>query len=61
MKGKEIFFISLTFFLTVIAWIALDIYHIIHTPKIDADNKKYSDPINVSIDQSLFTILEEKQ
>lgn len=61
MKNKEAFFISLTLFLTVIAWIAIDIYHIINTPKIQPIDPQYTTPITVSIDQSLFQVLEEKQ
>lgn len=61
MKNKEIFIISLTVFLTVIAWIALDIYHIVNNPDTKGMDKKYTEPISVSIDQTIFTTLEEKQ
>lgn len=60
MKNKEAFIISLTLFLTVIAWIAIDIYHVANTPKIKPIDTQYTNPINITIDQSLFQILEEK-
>ncbi len=61
MKNKEALMISLTLFLTVIAWIAIDIYHIANTPKIKPIDTQYIRPINVSIDQSIFQVLEEKR
>lgn len=59
MKRKEIFFISLMLFLTIIAWIALDLYHIIKTQKVTLD-PQYSEPISVSLEPEVFTILEGK-
>ncbi|HLD26918.1 MAG TPA: hypothetical protein VJB63_03110 [Patescibacteria group bacterium] len=61
MKNKEALIISLTLFLTVVAWIAIDIYHVVYTPKIKPIDTQYTNPINISIDQSLFQILEEKR
>lgn len=61
MKNKEAFLISLTLFLTVVAWIGIDIYHLINTPQIKPVDTQYTKPITISIDQSLLQILEEKR
>lgn len=61
MKTKEAFIISLTLFLTVIAWIVVDLYHVLKTKKIPSINPQYTKPISVTINSSVFKALEEKQ
>ncbi|OGK56674.1 hypothetical protein A3J15_03245 [Candidatus Roizmanbacteria bacterium RIFCSPLOWO2_02_FULL_38_10] len=54
MKQKELLIISLTIFLTLIAWIVADINHVINTRKVDAAKIEYLKPINVDIKINVF-------
>lgn len=60
MGKKEIFLISLVFFLTTVAWLTIDIYHTAVASKIKLVNPEFVEPVNVNIDKSIFKLLEEK-
>lgn len=61
MKQKEFLIISITVFLTIIAWLIADVYHISTTEKVKLINPKVSKPINVNINTEIFKLLEEKR
>jgi hypothetical protein len=61
MKNKELFFIALTIFLTIVGWIVADVYHILNTAKVKEVNTTIVKPINVHIDPSIFTTIENKK
>jgi len=61
MKNKELFFISLTVFLTIITWIIADIYHIINTEKVKINEHTNVQPISTKIDIKVFDNLEKKK
>lgn len=60
INRKETFLISIMLFFTIVGWIALDIYHIIKTQKVSLD-PQYSQPVDASIDPTIFKILEQKR
>ena len=60
MKGKEILILSLGVFLTIIAWMALDIYHI--QSKInDQINIKPAQVPNYVMDKTIIDVLKQKK
>ncbi|OGK22049.1 hypothetical protein A3C23_03115 [Candidatus Roizmanbacteria bacterium RIFCSPHIGHO2_02_FULL_37_13b] len=61
MKQRELLIISLTVFLTLIAWIVADINHVINTQKVDAARPEYLKPINVNIDIDVFEKIINKK
>jgi hypothetical protein len=61
MNQKEILLISLTIFLTVIAWIIADLAHIANTKQIKITNPQVATKIETTIDTSIFTILKNKK
>lgn len=61
MRQKELLVISITVFLTLIAWIAADLYHITTVERIKISDIRSSEPINVKIDVKLFDSLEMKR
>jgi hypothetical protein len=61
MKQKEFFVISITVFLTVIAWLIADIYHISTTEKVKLVNPKILKPIDININPEVIKVLEEKK
>lgn len=61
MKRKEFLVISITIFLTIIAWLIADIYHVSTTEKVKLINPKVLKPMNVNIDTKIFKLLEEKR
>lgn len=60
MGKKEFFIISLTIFLTVIAWLIADIYHIMKTKEVTLKGGKIIKVIDFEINQEIFKILKEK-
>lgn len=60
MKQKEFLIISVTVFLTVIAWIIADIYHITSTEKVKLRDTTIAEPITISIDNHIFDVLSKK-
>ncbi len=61
MKQKEFLIISITVFLTVVAWIVADVYHISSTEKVKLQDVAVVEPIHISIDIGIFDILARKQ
>lgn len=60
MKSKELFVISLGVFLTIVAWMILDAYHI--QSKInDQINIKPAQVPNYIMDRTIIDILKQKQ
>lgn len=58
MNQKELFLISLTIFLTIVAWMILDIYRI--RTNIDAGYEK-SEAINFKLQPNVLEILKDRQ
>lgn len=61
MKQKELFIIAVTAFLTIIAWIAADIRHIVTTEKFTEKKIAPIGTLNVQIDEEVFSALREKK
>jgi hypothetical protein len=61
MKNKEVFVIALTIFLTIVGWITADIFHIVNTQKVKIENTTIVKPINIHIDPTIFTTIENKK
>lgn len=61
MKQKEFFIISLTIFLTVVAWMIADIYHAAKMKRIKTTTPEINKTINVNLNREIFQILQEKQ
>ena len=60
MKGKELLILSLGVFLTIIAWMMLDIYHI--QIKINEQvNIKPAPVPNYVMDKSVIDVLKQKR
>lgn len=61
MNKKELYILSVTIFLTIVAWIIADIYHISTTKNIQIGNTPEKKPISASIDENIIKILEAKE
>lgn len=59
MKQKELLFISLTIFLTIIAWVLIDIYKVSTEFNIN-DGFESLQTIDFSLDTNVLKILQEK-
>lgn len=60
MKGKELLVLSLGVFLTIVAWMILDIYHI-QTKISEQINIKPAQIPNYVMDKSIIDVLKQKQ
>lgn len=60
MRQKELLIISITIFLTIVAWIVSDIYHVAKTEKLGSLKSKTLEPININIDHEIINALEKK-
>ena len=58
MNQKELFFISSTVFLTILAWVLFDLYDIRLTPTTDAQLEALI--FNYTIDTKVFDVLRNK-
>lgn len=58
MNQKELFFISSTVFLTIVAWVAFELYGIKQTTPTDAQIESVN--LNYTIDTKIFEILRNK-
>ena len=58
MNQKELFFISSTVFLTIVAWVAFELYGIKQTTPTDAQIESVN--VNYTIDTKIFEILRNK-
>lgn len=61
MNQKEIFLITLSIFLTIIAWIIADLYHVATTQKVYVKNQKYLKELTVKIDKTVFLELQKRK
>lgn len=61
MNKKELLFISITIFLTAIAWLIADIYQVSSQPKIKAIIKLPEISTNYQIDKNILNTLKEKK
>lgn len=60
MNQKELLWISVSIFLTIIAWMFIDIYKVkVNTASMGA-TVNMSSTVNVKIDQKILNILKEK-
>ena len=59
MKGKEVFILSFGIFLTIVAWMMLDIYHI-QTKIQEQINIKPAQVPEYQMDKTIIDILKEK-
>lgn len=59
MNRVEILFISVAIFLTMIAWMVIDIYHIQTKDSSHVEIKPVSIP-NYNVDTNIFSILKER-
>lgn len=60
MKRKEIFIFSIAVFLTIIAWVVIDIYHIQQKINLQIGFKPVQVP-NYQMDQQIIEILKQKK
>lgn len=60
MKQREIFFISIIVFLTILSWLVIDIYYTKTTGKENEAKIKMPKKLNLKIDTNLFKDLEIK-
>lgn len=58
MNQRELFFLSVTIFLTILAWIMLDIYKVQINQTTTLDS---SPAVNVQLNPKIFTILQNKE
>lgn len=60
MNQKEVFIISVTVFLTVLAWIASDLIHVSKTIKLPDNDPQLRKPITVELNTTLFDELQSR-
>lgn len=58
MSSKEILFLSIFTFLTVLAWIAFDIYHAATTPTVTPIQQELIKPLNPKFDTEVILRLK---
>jgi hypothetical protein len=61
MNQKEFFIITMTIFLTILGWIVADLYHVSHTQKVEEINARFSQPIKTTINNKVFSELEQRK
>lgn len=59
MRNKDIFFLSLLTFLTVVAWIGFDIYHAAVTSTISPILEKQIQPLTPKFDTEIVEVLKK--
>lgn len=60
MNRKEFLIISIVVFLSVVAWMIIDIYHVKNQPEIEREIKPVQNS-NFKIDSDVLNILEQKK
>jgi hypothetical protein len=60
IRGKDILFLSILTFITVIAWIAFDIYHAATTSTTEPPLLHLIEPITPTLDTDLISELKIK-
>jgi hypothetical protein len=61
MNQRELLIISITIFCTVIGWIIADLAHVARTEQLPENDPRFSKPITVTIDMSIFGELEKRK
>lgn len=61
MRQKELFIISITVFLTILAWLIVDIYKVRSEDVDETTKMSMSAPINFTFNSSILDTLKEKQ
>lgn len=61
MKQKEVLIITITIFLTLIAWIAADLYHVATTEQAKVKQITSIAKLELKIDLGVIDALEAKQ
>lgn len=59
MRQRELIIISVTIFLTVVAWIIADLVHIFSTQQIKVDTSLQQE-LKVSVDTTIFDTLRSR-
>lgn len=59
MNNKELFLLSLTIFLTIVAWMLMDIYRIKNTKVIDTSISSLK-IVDYKIDPTILKVLKER-
>lgn len=59
MNQKELLFISVGVFLTIIAWIIIDVYHVKNRENTPYEMTRV-ERVRFQIDENIFKILEER-
>lgn len=60
MNQKEVLIISITVFITVVAWIVSDLVHVSETIRLPENEPHFREPINVHVDLKLIDELESR-
>lgn len=60
MSNKDLLFLSIFTFLTVVAWIISDAYHAAVTSTVTTVEKKLMEPLKPSFDWEVIAQLKEK-
>lgn len=58
MNQKELLSIIIVVFISVIVWVFADLRHISSTQQVDVIDERFTRPINVRIDTTIFDQLE---
>jgi len=61
MSSKQTLFLSIFTFLTVLAWIAFDVYHAVTTSTITPVQQELIKPLEPSFDKEVISELKEGQ
>jgi len=61
MSNKDLFILSILTFITVVAWIVFDVYHVANTSTITPLQKELIEPLKPSFDQETILRLKERK
>jgi hypothetical protein len=61
MNKKEVLFLSICVFLTVIAWLVADIVHTSSSKQLDEDIEQVAPVEPIKLDSKIFELLEQKK
>ena len=61
MNKKEVLFLSICVFLTVIAWLVADIVHTSSSKQLDGDIEQVTPVEPIKLDSKIFELLEQKK
>ncbi|MCL5095909.1 MAG: hypothetical protein M1575_04285 [Patescibacteria group bacterium] len=60
MSSKQILFLSIFTFLTVLAWIGFDVYHAVTTSTISPIQRELIKPLDPKFDTAIISKLKEE-